>query len=330
MQPARWPRARPWVSSLAARPEVASRGERIMPDARGRVGRWLFDQPYLLLPLTSLFWAGNTVIGRFVAGHVPPVTLSFIRWSGACLIVLPFALPHIRRDWPVIRGHFGLMTLLALTGFSAYNTMAYIGLQYTSAINGLLLQSTVPLFVALWAFVLSGELLTRRQAGGVIISLTGVVMIIGRGQAEVLLSIAFNRGDVWFLVALVIYAYYTAALRRRPPMHPLSFLAVAMGWGALLLTPFVAFELASGRSVILDPLTLATFVYVCIFPSLLGYLFLNRGIELVGANRAAPFVHLVPVFGSVLAIVCLGESFELYHAIGYALVLAGITIATRK
>jgi drug/metabolite transporter (DMT)-like permease len=258
------------------------------------------------------------------------VALSFIRWGGAFLIVLPFALPHIRQDWPAIRRHAIVMTALAVTGFSAYNTMAYIGLQYTSAINGLLLQSTVPLFVALWAFVVSGERVAPRQAGGVIISLTGVVIIICSGSLDVLFGIAFNRGDMWVLAALVIYAYYTAALRKRPPIHPLSFLAVAMGWGTLLLTPVLAWEIASGYTVVLDKLTLATVVYVCIFPSLLGYLFLNRGIELIGANRAAPFVHLTAVFGSLLAIVALGESFELYHAIGYALVLAGIAIATRK
>jgi drug/metabolite transporter (DMT)-like permease len=301
-----------------------------MPQARDRFGGWLFDQPYLLLPLSSLFWAGNTVLGRFVAGHVPPVALSFIRWGGACLIVLPFALRHIRQDWPLIRRHAVTITVLAASGFSAYNTMAYIGLQYTSAINGLLLQSTTPLFVALWTFVLSGERVTRRQAGGVLISLTGVVVIICSGSLAVLLGIAFNRGDMWVLAALVIYAYYTAALRKRPPIHPLSFLAVAMGWGALLLTPFLAWEIASGYTAVLDRLTLATFVYVCIFPSLLGYLFLNRGVELVGANRAAPFVHLTPVFGSILAVFALGESFEPYHAVGYALVIAGITIATRK
>ena len=218
-----------------------------MPEAprpdRTRLDRWLFDQPYLLLSLTSLFWAGNTVLGRFIAGHVPPVTLAFIRWGGAFLILLPFAWPHLKRDWPVIRSHVGLMTLLALTGFSAYNTMAYIGLQYTSAINGLLLQSIAPLFVALWAFALFGERVTPRQAGGVLVSLTGVVVIICRGSLDVLLGIAFNRGDVWFLVALVIYAFYTAVLRKRPPMHPLSFLAVGMGWGAVLLMPFLAWEI---------------------------------------------------------------------------------------
>jgi drug/metabolite transporter (DMT)-like permease len=295
---------------------------------RGRGG--LFDRPYLLLSLTSLFWAGNTVLGRFLAGHVPPITLAFIRWAGAFLILLPFAALHLLRDWPTIRRHWPLMTLLALTGFSAFNTLAYYGLQYTTAINGLLLQSVGPLFVALWTFALFRDRLTARQAGGIGVSLTGVVIIICRGSLAVLTQIGFNRGDLMFLIALAIYGFYTACLRKRPAMHPLSFLAVGMGLGALFLVPLVAWELGSGKRIAFDALSFASFAYVCIFPSLLGYLCLNRGIELIGANRAAPFMHLVPVFGSVLAIVLLGERFELYHAIGYALVFIGITIATRK
>ena len=297
---------------------------------RSRALRGLFDQPYLLLSLTSLFWAGNTVLGRFIVGHIPPVTLAFIRWGGAFLIVLPFALPHLVRDWPVIRKHAVLMTVLALTGFSAYNTMAYYGLQYTTAINGLLLQSVGPLFVALWSFVLFRTRLTWRQAVGICISLTGVLVIISHGSLAVLIGIGFNRGDVWFLIALLIYAYYTAALRQRPAMHPLSFLAVGMGWGAVLLVPAVAVEIAGGRTMVFDTESVLSIVFVCVFPSLLGYLFLNRGIELIGANRAAPFMHLVPVFGSVLAIVWLGERFETFHAVGYGLVFTGITVATRK
>ena len=299
-------------------------------EAPRRIGGWLFGQPYLLLSLTSLFWAGNTVLGRFIAGHVPPITLAFIRWSGAFLILLPFAAAHLRRDWPAIRRHAGLMTLLAFTGFSSYNTMAYYGLQYTSAINGLLLQSVGPLFVAMWTFTLFRDRLTLRQAFGISISLVGVVIIVSRASLEVLLAIAFNRGDIWFLIALPIYGLYSAMLRTRPMMHPISFLAVGMGWGAVLLVPAMLIELAGGRTIVLDGTTLLSFAYVCVFPSLLGYLFLNRGIDLIGANRAAPFMHLVPVFGSLLAIVLLGERFELYHAIGYSLVFAGVTTASTK
>jgi drug/metabolite transporter (DMT)-like permease len=293
-------------------------------------GGGLFDQPYLLLSLTSLFWAANTVLGRYLAGHVPPITLAFVRWAGATLLLLPFAVPYLVRDWPTIRKHAGTLTVIALTGFSAYNTLAYYGLQYTTAVNGLLLQSVGPLFVALWSFTLFGDRLTPRQAGGICVSLTGVVVIVCHGSLAVLLGIGFNRGDVWFLIALSIYGYYTAALRNRPPMHPVSFLTVCMGWGATMLIPAVVWELASGRTVVLDTVTLASFAFFCIFPSLLGYLFLNRGIELIGANRAAPFMHLVPVFGSVMAVAFLGERFEPYHAVGYVLVFIGITVAARK
>jgi drug/metabolite transporter (DMT)-like permease len=296
----------------------------------GRTGGWLLDQPYLLLSLTSLFWAGNTVLGRFIVGHVPPITLAFVRWGGAFLLLLPFAARHLARDWPVIRKHAGLMTLLALTGISAYNTMAYYGLQYTTAINGLLLQSVGPLCVALWTFALFGDRLTLRQAGGICVSLTGVIVIICHGSLAALIGINFNQGDLWFIVALLIYGYYTAMLRKRPPMHPLSFLGAIMGIGALLLLPAVAVEVATGHTMVVDRESLLTCIYVCIFPSLLGYLFLNRGIELIGANRAAPFMHLSPVFGSVMAIAFLGEQFQLYHAIGYGLVFAGITVATRR
>jgi uncharacterized membrane protein len=202
----------------------------IMPDARGdnlsRVGGWLFDQPYLLLALTSLFWAGNTVLGRFIAGHVPPITLAFIRWGGAFLILLPFAVPHLKRDWPAIRKNAGLLTLIAFTGFSVYNTMAYYGLQYTTAISGLLLQSVEPLFVAMWTFVLFGDRLTLRQAGGIGVSLGGVLVIVCHGSLGVLLAIEFNCGDVCFVIALVIYGFYAAFPRKRPAMHPFSFLAV--------------------------------------------------------------------------------------------------------
>lgn len=295
-----------------------------------RTGAGLFQEAYLLLSLTSLFWSGNVVIGRYIAGYIPPITVSVIRWGGAFLILLPFAAPHLVRDWPLIRRHLGLLTLLALTGFSAYNTIAYYGLHFTTAINGLLLQSVTPLFVALWSFILFRDRLSLRQAAGIFVSLGGVIVIICQGSLAILSAIAFNRGDLLFIVALLIYASYVATLRLRPPIHPLSFLAVGMGLGALLLMPGMALEIAYGQPIVLNYFSGFSLLYLCIFPSLLGYLCLNRGIELIGANRAAPFIHLVPVFGSVLAIVLLGEQLQIFHGVGYSLVLAGIMLATRR
>lgn len=294
-----------------------------------RAGAALFDQPYLLLSLTALFWAGNIVAARYSAGQIPPVTIAVIRWAGAFALVLPFAWPHLKQDWPAIRGQFALMTVLSITGISAYNTMAYWGLQYTEAINGLLLQSTNPLHIALWTLILFGERLSRAQMLGILISLVGVVVIICRGDLDVLASLGFNPGDLWIFAALITNGIYSALLRRRPPMHPISFLAFTFGWGTVFLLPLLAWEVMSGHLMQVNVTTVSVLAYIVVFPGLLAYFFFNRGIELVGANRAAPFLHLIPVFGSILAIAFLGERLALFHIVGYALVLAGIVTATR-
>ena len=294
------------------------------PDA-GR--RALFDRPYLLLSLTSLFWAINIVLGRFIAGQLPPVVLSQIRWSGAGLIVLPLAWPHLRRDWPAIRGSLGLMLLLSLTGITIYNTLAYHGLEYTEAINGLLMQSATPLMIALWSLLLFRDRLTAAQLVGVLMSLTGVVVIVARGDVSALLQLTINRGDVWFLVALFCYAFYAAMLRKRPPIHFLSFLAFTIIAGAIMLLPATIAEFLYGRRIVPGPAVFAVLAYVVVFPSVIAYICFNLGVELIGANRAGPFFHLIPVFGSAIAILFLGERPQFFHAIGYALIIAGIVVA---
>lgn len=288
----------------------------------------LFDAPYVLLTLTALLWAVNIVLGRFIAGHVPPVSLALVRWAGATLILLPFARKQLLRDLPIIRRHFWLLVLLAATGIACYNAMSYYGLQYTEAVNGLLVQSTAPLMVALWSFVIFRDKLSLGQAAGVITSLCGVIVIISRGSLDTLLHLAPNVGDVWILVALVIYAFYAAILRKRPALGPLSFLAVIMAFGAVLLIPFALWEFSTGHVLHFDHVTLSVLAYVVIGPSLVAYLFFNRAVDLVGANAAAPFLHLMPVFGTALAIVFLGERMAWYHVAGYALVIAGIALAT--
>lgn len=303
------------------------------PDARRWGGgplRRFADQPYLLLSLTSLFWAGNVVVARFVTGHVPPVTLAFLRWTGAFFVLLPFAFKYIRADWPKISANLPMMVLLAATGIGAYNTIAYYGLQYTTALNALLIQSAGPLFVAFWSLVLFHTRLTVAQALGILISLAGVLTIIARGDFATLMTVGFNKGDLFFIAALMIFCIYQAIMPYRPQMHPLAFLGFATGCGALLNIPFVIWEVASGHTTVFDTETMLTLGYVIIFPSVLAYLCFNRGVELIGANRSAPFYHLIPVFGSGLAIGFLGEQPRLYHLIGYALVLAGVFIAARK
>jgi drug/metabolite transporter (DMT)-like permease len=292
--------------------------------------RWLNHQPYLLLSLTSLFWAGNIVLARHVAGHVPPMTLSCIRWIGAFLLLLPFSRPHLAKDWPVLRARLPFMLALSASGFALNNALSYWAMQFTQAINALLIQSSGPLFVALWSLILFGVRLTWGQLAGIALSLLGVVTIILRGDLAALSGIRLNIGDVMFAAALVSFGLYSALMMRRPMVHQLSLVSFTMALGSILLVPASIWEYANGIRLASDPTTAATLVYVVVFPSALAYLFFNRGVALIGPNRAAPFLHLVPMFGSVMAIVLLGEHLQAFHLIGYILVLAGVVIASRR
>jgi drug/metabolite transporter (DMT)-like permease len=290
----------------------------------------LNSQPYVLLSLSSLFWAGNVVLARYVAGYVPPLTLTCARWIGAFLILLPFAWPHLKRDWPALRAQLPLLILLSATGFAFNNAVSYWALQYTQALNALLIQSSGPLSIALWSLMLFGVRLTWAQLAGIMISLAGVLTIVLRGDFSALGGIQLNKGDLMFASSLVAFGLYSALMTRRPVTHQLSLIAFTTGCGALLLLPFSIWEFSTGSRLKPDLLTAATLIYVVIFPSTLAYLFFNRGITLIGPNRAAPFFHLVPVFGSAMAILLLGEQPRLFHLAGYALVLAGVVIASRQ
>ena len=293
-------------------------------------GGWFANQPYLLLSITSLCWAGNAIVGRLAAGHIPPVTLSFLRWSMAFLILLPFAWKHLVRDWGAIRARLGVMVIVSVTGIGAFNTLQYWALEYTQALNTLLLQSAGPLVVAVWSLLLLGVRLTLAQAAGVVLSLTGVLVILLHGDLGALSSIQFNKGDVIFIVALIIFGFYSVMSLKRPAIHALSFAAFTFGAGAACLVPLLIWELATRPVMALNAANLLSLFYVAVFPSTLAYLCYNRGVQLIGANRAAPFFHVVPLFGSVMAMVFLGERPQPFHFIGFALVLTGVFVAARK
>src|SRR6202171_4443857 len=215
-------------------------------------GNWLANQPYLLLSITALCWAGNAIVGRLAAGHIPPVTLSFLRWSIAFLIILPFAWKHLKRDWGAIRARLGMMIVLSVTGIGAFNTLQYWALEHTQALNTLLLQSAGPLFVAGWALVLLGIPLTLAQAGGILLSLTGVLLILLHGDLTTLKNIEFNRGDMIFMLALAIFGLYSVLSLKRPRIHGLSFVGFTFGCGALSLVPLLIWELLTRPVMELD------------------------------------------------------------------------------
>lgn len=293
-------------------------------------GNWLANQPYLLLSITALCWAGNAIVGRLAAGHIAPVTLSFLRWSFAFLIILPFAWKHLVRDWAAIRSRLGIMILLSITGIGAFNTLQYWALEHTQALNTLLLQSAGPLVVAVWSLVLLGVRLTLAQAAGVLLSMAGVFVILLHGDLTTLSKIDFNIGDLIFLIALAIFGIYSVLSLKRPDIHGLSFVAFTFGAGAACLIPLFIWELFARPPMQIDTANLLTLAYVALFPSTIAYLCFNRGVQLIGANRAAPFFHVVPVFGTIMSIIFLGEHPQAFHFIGFALVLTGVFVASRK
>jgi len=287
----------------------------------------LWDSASLLLVLATLAWSGNFVVGRAVNAAVPPVALAFWRWAGALLLLIGFAWPHLRRDRDTLRASWREILWLGALGVAAFNTLVYIGLRTTTAINGLLMQSTMPLLILVCSYALFGERVRRAQLAAVALSLLGVVVIVSRGSAQALRGLSFAPGDGWILLAVVFYALYSVLLRRRPRVHPLSFLAATFVVGTALLLPLYLWEHLFVEPLRLNRVSMAAIGYVAVFPSLFAYLCFNRAIELIGANRAGQYLHLMPVFGSVLSALFLGETLQGYHLGGIVLIAAGLLLA---
>jgi drug/metabolite transporter (DMT)-like permease len=329
----------PTDRAVAANPVVspsapADRNAPVRPSPAGwlvgRSAHRAWSSAWTLLFLTNLFWAGNIVIGRAVAGRVPPITLAYWRWTGAFFVAFGFAWPHLKKDWPELLRRWRMLLLLAATGIATYNTMSYIGLQYTTALNALLLQSAMPVIVLLWDFGLFGARPSLWQVLGVALSLLGVLAIVSQLSPAVLAHISINIGDLWLLGALVVTGLYVPLLRRRPAVHSLSLLVTLIGIGSFMILPFYLWEVGNGAAVRGGLPSYAAIAYAAVLPSFVAYLFFNRGVELIGPGRAGQSAHLMPVLGAILAVLFLGERFHLYHVVGILLIAAGILLASKK
>jgi drug/metabolite transporter (DMT)-like permease len=287
--------------------------------------------PYLLLALTAFSWSLNWVIGRAIVGHVSPLVLTWMRWFIALATMLPFAWGEIRAHRATIRRHWKTIAWLGFWGTGLHNAFAYVGLQYTTATNGVILNSSVPVMIIVLAWIVYRDTITRVQAAGVAISLGGIVAIITRGDLAALAELSLNKGDLIVVAGMTFWAAYTVFLRGKPPgLPPLALLACCGCVGLTLLTPLAIAEVAffGGHAELTLP-AIAAMLYIGIFPSFVGYVFWNRGVAEVGPQVAGVFMHLMPAFGVVLAWLFLGERLHSFHWIGIALILAGIALATR-
>lgn len=279
---------------------------------------------YFLLAITALFWASNIVLGKALNQQITPLSLAFLRWASASLIVLPFAVSSLRKDWRAIVDGWRIILLLSLLGVSVFNTILYTATHTTSATNIALIQTSMPLFVVLLSYLLFAQAITRGMLLGVVLGISGAVFVILKGQLLSLQSLHFASGDLSMLFAAFAYALYSVLLPKSPKLHPLSFLAVTFVSGSLLLLPFFIWERSALPPIALSTHLALSIVYVAIFPSILAYLFWNHGVAIIGSSTTGLFACFIPVFTPLIATVFLNESLHLYHAIGLVLIIAGV------
>lgn len=290
----------------------------------------VWQMPFVLLLFPPLFWAGNAVLARGVVGIVPPISLSFFRWSLAFFIILPFGLTHARQDWPLVKEKIWVVLGLGFLGIACFSALLYVAAQTTTSINLAVLQTILPAIVILLNLALLGERVTGRQGVGVAISIVGAVVIIVGGDPRKLVENGLVIGDGIMILAVTLYALYSVVLRFRPDIHPLSLLVYTFGSGILMLFPVYLWEFSTVGGFNLSAGVLLSFLYLGTCPTILAYLCWNQGIKLAGPSSAGLFINLLPVFAAILAVLFLGESVRWYHFAGMVLVFSGMLLFNKQ
>lgn len=290
-------------------------------------------QTYLCLGLVMLFWAGNSIVGRAVRDDIPPFTLAFVRWVGALAILAPFAMRHVIRDLEPLRAGWKPVLMLGVIGVAGFNGFLYVGLRETTATNGLLLQAAIPFMVMMFDALLFRMRPGPWQVAGVALSTVGVAVIVFRADLSAIAALRLNGGDGLVLCGVLAWAFYTSLLKRRPAVHPLSFLAITFAIAAMVMLPFAATEWREIAAIDWRPGVIGAFAYVAVLPSVVAYFLYNAAVEVIGAARAAQTLSLMPLVGALLAALLLDEPLGMHHAIGMVLILAGIAataVMTRR
>ena len=298
-----------------------------VPTPGGAARRRLWDTPALLFVLPPLFWSGNFVVGRTVAGEISPVSLGFLRWAVALLILLPFTVHGLVRHRTVLRRHWRIIFLCGAAGVAGFNTLTYVALETTATANAVIVASFIPLAIPLFAWLICRDRVTARQGLAIFVSLTGVAWILGRGDPRQILQLQVHPGDLWMLAAVACWAIYSVILRFRPAgLPPLVFLQSTIIAGTAAILPFWIWDLMSGAVVPICWEMAAAVGYVATLPSIVAFLAWTRCVELIGPTQTGLSIHLMPVLAASLAWVALGEPLQGFHAVGAVLVFTGIGI----
>jgi len=287
---------------------------------------------YIFLILATLFWSGNFIVGKAASlFEIPPFTLNFYRWTFAWLILAPFTLKEIYRSKSHILKNLKYVLILGITSITLFNSIVYYSLQFTQVISGVLMISTIPVMIILFSSLLKIEKTNFFQLIGVFFSMLGVIVIVSQLNLERIKELSFNKGDLSIIVAMLSWALYSALLKRKKlELSQLSLLQVIISSGLIFLLPVYLIEMSLGRHVVLELPFFLTLSYVVLFPGLASFICWIKGIAIIGANRSGIFLHLMPIFSTILAIIIFKEKFMIYHLIGAMLIITGIFLSSKK
>ena len=287
---------------------------------------------YFILVLTTIFWSGNFIVGKAASIYqIPPFSLNFYRWFFAGLILLPFTYKEILNKKKYIIENISIFIILGITSITIFNSIVYYSLYYTQVISGILMISTIPVWIIFISTFLNIEKTNIFQIFGVVLSLIGVIFIVTKADLNLIKNLDFNKGDLSMIVAMFSWAIYSALLKRKNfKISQISLLEVVIICGLIFLIPVYLIELYLGNKIILGKPFYLTLTYVVIFPGLASFFFWIKGISIIGANRAGIFLHLMPIFGAIMAIVIFDEKFMNYHIFGALFIIVGITLSNKK
>ena len=287
---------------------------------------------YLILILTTIFWSGNFIVGKAASMfQIPPFSLNFYRWFFAGLILLPFTYKEIINKKKYILENLGFFIILGITSITIFNSIVYYSLYYTQVISGILMISTIPVWIIFISSLLNIEKTNIFQILGVVLSLTGVVFIITKADLNLIKNLDFNKGDLSMVVAMFSWAIYSALLKsKKYEISQVSLLEVVIICGLTFLIPIYFIEMSMGNQITLGKSFYLILGYVVIFPGLAAFFFWIKGISIIGANRAGIFLHLMPIMGAIMAMLIFDEKFMFYHILGAIFIIVGITLSNKK
>ena len=287
---------------------------------------------YLFLILATIFWSGNFIVGKAASiFEIPPFSLNFYRWLFAGLILLPFTFKELILKKNYIFKNLGFFIILGITSITIFNSIVYYSLHYTQVISGVLMISTIPVWIIFISSILKIEKTNIFQIIGVGLSLLGVIFIITKADLNLIKNLDFNKGDLTMVVAMLSWAIYSALLKKKTyEISQITLLQVVIITGLIFLIPIYIIEMNLGNVIKLDKPFLLTLTYVVLFPGLASFFFWIKGIALIGANRAGAFLHLMPIFGAIMAMVIFKEKFMFYHILGAIFIISGITLSNKK